>query len=478
MAPRRKAEQQKRVVRVIQVDTRDPYEALQGPMRTWPGGASHGEMQHRYFASNPMPPRRPYWSVTAVTNAAQARHMGWVYEYAKVPDPPGRHPSWVKIRHVLHCWDTYAEGDVVVVLDTDAWVRDADGFQHLVDTRLTGSTLYLASAEPACNETSSVSADVMNGGFMCFRKEDSVRKFLQAVWDMPESPDCQQFLTGWPWEQACLARAFRADVAGCSQWTEVLPVTMCNTPAGTHVTHCWYKDAVYDLAVDDLLSVLGSQLLSVKRPTLEIVVAKYQEDVSWINEWVPFVDKVTIYDKSTDPVKSPHPKVSVVQLPNVGREGHTYAHHFVEHYDDLCDNVVCTQGKYDDHLSRADFEALVRGREQPAANGLDIPWSSSPMKHFGWTVEHNFQTATMQPMQPCEMTMAKYFLTHVADDIVPEAELRWWFGAIFNAVATNVRRHPRSKYEGIRDSLAVGNNPEAAHMMERFWRALLVPKNY
>lgn len=468
-----------RAVRVVQVDTRSPYDAAQGPLRTWPARdqvLNHHDMRHRYFEANPVPPRRPYWTVGALQNAWQCRRLGWRHEFAVVAEPPDRHPSWVKIRHLLHSWDGYAPDEVVVVLDTDAWIRDAEGFRHLVDTKLVGDTLYLAAGEPPCPETREHGADAVNGGFMCFRARPEVRAFLQAVWDMPlAAPEVARYARDWPWEQAALSRAHVADVAGCRGWTETLPVALCNTPAGTHVTHCWFKEAAYDLCVDDLLGCMAAELLAVRRPTLEFVVARYGEDVSWVNEWLPFVERVTIYDKGEEPAASWHPKVTVVRLPNVGREAHTYAHHFYERYDDLCDAVVCTQGRFDDHLCHADFDAMVRGREPRGAHGLDVPWSKTVMQHFGWTPEANYAP---QPMLPAGCTIAKFFLTHVGDDLVPEAEVRWWPGAIFRAEAAGVRRRARDAYRALAEALGTHPNPETSHMMERFWRALLVPPNY
>ena len=463
-------------VHVIQVDTRSPYESMQGPMRTWPGGADQSEMQHLYFSSNPSPPRRSYWTVTPLYNAMQCKRRGWRYEFAHVPHPPDRHPSWVKIRHVLHCWKDYAPGEIVVVLDTDAWVRDAEGFEHLLATRLRDQTVYLAAGEPVCHETVAHGAEVMNGGFMCFKIDDRVRCFLQGVWDMADRlPEVARYAQEWPWEQAALSRAYKDNESGCREWMDVLPVPMCNTPAGTHVSHCWYKDVAYDLVIDDLLSSLGQELMSVKKPTLEFVVAKYTEDVSWVNDWIPFVDRITIYDKSDQPMHSPHPKVTVVHLPNVGRESHTYAHHFSTHYDDLCDSVVCTQGRYADHMCGPDFDAMVRGQEHAPCSGIDIPWSKTVMQRFGWSVDQNYAP---QPMHPAGMSMGKFFLTHIGEDLVPEEQIRWWCGAIFRVTSEQIKRHPKAKYETLADVLNAGPNPESGHMMERCWRALLIPQHY
>lgn len=205
--------------------------------------------------------------------------------------------------------------------------------------------------------------------------------------------------------------------------------------------------------------------------TTELVVARYTEDVGWVRDVMPLFDRVTIYNKSGKPLSSPHPKAIVVPLPNVGRESHTYAHHFEERWDDLCDYVVCCQGGFEDHMSRADFEAMARGHGQSVARGLDVPWGSSMMAALQWTPDKNYAP---QRMQPANMTLAQYFLTHVADDLVPGPQLQWWIGAIFRVAACDVRRHPRERYGAIKRSLAVGSNPEAGHYMERFWRELLL----
>jgi len=171
------------------------------------------------------------------------------------------------------------------------------------------------------------------------------------------------------------------------------------------------------------------------------------------------------------PLAFPHPKVTVVPLPNVGRESHTYAHHFEQRWGDLSDSVVCCQGGFDDHLSHADFEAMVLGHGQSVAHGLDVPWGSTMMAALHWTPEKNYAP---QPMQPAGMTLAQYFLKYIDNDLVPGAQLQWWVGAIFRVTASDVRRHPPARYRAIKRSLESGSNPEAGHYMERFWRALLL----
>ncbi|RYZ90483.1 MAG: DUF3431 domain-containing protein, partial [Proteobacteria bacterium] len=62
---------------------------------------------------------------------------------------------------------------------------------------------------------------------------------------------------------------------------------------------------------------------------IELVVARYLEDLAWLRNIPPQI-RATVYDKNAD---SPHP--GALQLPNIGREAHTYLHHIVTRYDEL-----------------------------------------------------------------------------------------------------------------------------------------------
>ncbi len=79
---------------------------------------------------------------------------------------------------------------------------------------------------------------------------------------------------------------------------------------------------------------------SLSRPAeLQLVVAHYREDLSWLEDFS--VLPVTVYSKGgTGPN----------ELPNVGREAHTYLHHIIENYDSLADVTVFLQGDPRDHV--------------------------------------------------------------------------------------------------------------------------------
>ena len=79
---------------------------------------------------------------------------------------------------------------------------------------------------------------------------------------------------------------------------------------------------------------------------IELVVARYLEDLSWLRNIPPQITP-RVYDKSP-----------TGNLPNVGREAHTYLHYICENYDDLADLTVFAQGRPFDHAF--DFHKTLR----------------------------------------------------------------------------------------------------------------------
>lgn len=71
---------------------------------------------------------------------------------------------------------------------------------------------------------------------------------------------------------------------------------------------------------------------------IEFVIAKYREDTSWVDILHPYQYRIYSKDEGGD-------------LPNVGREAHTYLHHIIENYDKLAEVTVLLQGNPFDHLT-------------------------------------------------------------------------------------------------------------------------------
>lgn len=84
----------------------------------------------------------------------------------------------------------------------------------------------------------------------------------------------------------------------------------------------------------------------------ELVIARYREDLEWISQLADL--HIHVYDKSSnlDSLSQPHlpENLQLTQLPNVGREAHTYLTHIITQYDRMADVTVFLQGNPHDHV--------------------------------------------------------------------------------------------------------------------------------
>jgi len=77
--------------------------------------------------------------------------------------------------------------------------------------------------------------------------------------------------------------------------------------------------------------------------SVNIIIARYNEDISWTNK---IKHKVTIYNKGNKLDGN-----NIIELPNVGREGETFLRHIVNNYENLDDVTVFLQGNPFEHLT-------------------------------------------------------------------------------------------------------------------------------
>ena len=191
----------------------------------------------------------------------------------------------------------------------------------------------------------------------------------------------------------------------------------------------------------------------------ELVVARYTEDLSWLRKR-PATLTVTVYDKGTDASGSD----GAIQLPNIGREAHTYLHHIVDRYDSLADWTIFCQGKPFDHAY--DFKKFLREFSEPGhvepqtnfiwlghlidtdddrGNGLFRPWSKN---EDGRGLDmRSFHQALLKTDGPALYTFV--------------------LGAQFAVHRDLIQQQPRTFYER---ALTVSTTfPDAAHCFERSW---------
>lgn len=82
---------------------------------------------------------------------------------------------------------------------------------------------------------------------------------------------------------------------------------------------------------------------------MDIVIARYNEDVNWLKKIIydNKINKVYLYNKGLNDIPLSifyHPKLIYQELENKGRESQTYIYHIINNYDNLNEKTLFTQG--------------------------------------------------------------------------------------------------------------------------------------
>eukprot|EP00405_Crypthecodinium_cohnii_P053209 CAMPEP_0206605820 /NCGR_PEP_ID=MMETSP0325_2-20121206/50719_1 /ASSEMBLY_ACC=CAM_ASM_000347 /TAXON_ID=2866 /ORGANISM="Crypthecodinium cohnii, Strain Seligo" /LENGTH=484 /DNA_ID=CAMNT_0054121589 /DNA_START=23 /DNA_END=1477 /DNA_ORIENTATION=- len=261
--------------------------------------------------------------------------------------------------------------------------------------------------------------------------------------------------------------------------------------------------------------VVGSAVaLGGDHPKVEIVLAQYDEDISWSD---PYKDVRTVYCKGS---QCPEGSIS---LPNVGREGHTFLRHIVDRYDSLADWTVFSQaelptegyfghghGEKRGHLLQGiSFEDYLRpSLESGSKLYLTSQVHAPSMKH---SLRSTFQASQGQKMPQAtsqrdvcpsthgeegdvwrnfqDMPQFSNFLSakcNVEEHLLGEAVRTFWDqflelelpeggilqyaqGARFAVSKERILARPRSFYERLLETLSMDADPCINYIMEWAW---------
>ena len=87
-----------------------------------------------------------------------------------------------------------------------------------------------------------------------------------------------------------------------------------------------------------------------KKLNIQLVISRYKENITWIDEIKDLFDSITIYNKGTEDCYCPK-NSKIINLENRGRETQTFLHHIIENYNFLQEytHYVFCQGNPFDH---------------------------------------------------------------------------------------------------------------------------------
>lgn len=196
-------------------------------------------------------------------------------------------------------------------------------------------------------------------------------------------------------------------------------------------------------------------MLCIVYMAYQVVVARYQENIDWLKEYD--IDKVVVYNKDSKPCVCPY---QVIDLPNVGREAHTYLTYIVTHYNCLPEIVFFTQGRISDHMHCIGTDFL--GIKDYSRNYVEGSFFRG-LTPAGRITHYDNKTICLAPLAGPD-----WFRKYIDKDADLE-NLKMWYGAIFSVHRKYILSNPLEKYKILLDMFQRDNSPEEAHFIERSW---------
>ena len=212
--------------------------------------------------------------------------------------------------------------------------------------------------------------------------------------------------------------------------------------------------------------------------TVDIVVARYEEDLSWLKMFPEdFYSRIFIYNKGGEATYD-LAKSEVIPLENVGREGHTYLTHIVRNYDSLAPLTFFLPGstatnpekmrrvqKLREYINTNRTSAIL-GYKDPQtileANEFSLnEWVGNSPENARKNPESRIKSSEDRPL-------SKWFSSRFGGENIDCVS----FLGIVVASQEDIRKRPREFYESLSEEM-LHPHPETGHYVERVWKHIL-----
>jgi hypothetical protein len=218
---------------------------------------------------------------------------------------------------------------------------------------------------------------------------------------------------------------------------------------------------------------------------IEIIIARFNEDLNWIQEYPFNVFKYIVYNKGNNENFNKTNVIKIINLPNIGRCDHTYLYHVIENYDKLANITVFFPGSLNINNKKIKARRIL----------LNIIKSNFTKAYLvGYHCESikelfkDFYLDNWQCTDKNNLLLNNELILHKSD-IRPYGKwytqyfgnmtVKWvTFLGCFSIDKKDIIQNPIEHYNKFLETVNKHSNPEAGHYIERSWCAIFYPLNY
>lgn len=198
----------------------------------------------------------------------------------------------------------------------------------------------------------------------------------------------------------------------------------------------------------------------------QIVISRFNENLNWLNKWRSEFD-IIVYNKGEQINDNEY---EYVNIPNYGRESHTYLYHIVKNYDSLHNGTIFLQGDITD-IGVNVFNNLM----QYVVEIDDKGFSASNIGFFNETLWNDIDfLSDPKYKDQVESGFLKLSQIKFKDYVkkyfnkIPQVTPVSWCGC-FGVRKDFILSRPKEFYENLLKSIPEYHTPEEAHFLERMW---------
>ena len=212
---------------------------------------------------------------------------------------------------------------------------------------------------------------------------------------------------------------------------------------------------------------------------VQVVVARYAEDIQWLGD-LPF-DDIVVYNKgpALDPDTLPQNVTEMIQLPNVGRDCHTYLHHCYTRYDSMADVTLFLPASVPDFPDKKDILKNVVDILRKRKNSTFPCWQTEVPLHeevgdfeLDEWVAHGHANAKLNPNAELDPSPERPFSAWYAKNFPDVSINRICMRCIFALHRDHCHNRPKEFYKNLISYLDKHSNSEVCHYLERAWAAV------
>jgi hypothetical protein len=218
---------------------------------------------------------------------------------------------------------------------------------------------------------------------------------------------------------------------------------------------------------------------------IEIIVARYNEDLNWMQEYPFNLFQYTVYNKGVNDNFNKTNVTKIINLHNVGRCDHTYLYHIIENYNNLANVTVFFPGSINIDLKKNKaYHILINIIQSNFTKAYFIG-------HYCESIKETFKDFYLDNWQCTE----KNNLLLNNESVLYKSEIRpygdWYthffgntqsnwitFYGVFSIDKRDIVQYSVEHYKKLIELVNTHSNPEVGHYIERSWGVIFYPLTY